>query len=150
MSVVYDNNIRCVWVRLISLCCKMNNFSVPSQAYNGWARSRVWPDIRWATCKIRAKNVVPRGLLLSESFIFPRRIVYLWQCCEVATFCDRAEVYLWCHKSVIWPDLKIEKDSLCRTWMGASLAKFQLCIASGSGTITRKPSGWWWPWPARV
>ena len=38
-------------------------------------------------------NVITRGLLLSESVIFLRKIGCHWQRCEVVTLCDRADVY---------------------------------------------------------
>ena len=57
-----------------------------------------WLTWSQMTCikKSRICNMwVPWALLLSESYIFLRKIVYHWQHCKIATFCDRADVYLW-------------------------------------------------------
>ena len=45
---------------------------------------------KFEICKMR----LPEGLLLSEGFIVLRKIACHWQRCEIAAFCDRAEVYL--------------------------------------------------------
>ena len=114
-------------------------------------RSRDWPDLRWPAWKIRAKKMwVPGCLLLSESFIFLRKIARHWQRCEVATFCDRAEVYIWHHRSVTWPNPKITKNHNIRLEWGVNHATFHLSIANASGAITRKLfAGWHQPPPPR-
>ena len=81
-----------------------------------------------------------RGFLLSRISVFLITISCLWQRRKAATFYDRVYLYLWCHRSVTWPELKVTK--LYRpAWMGVSHAKFQLSIVNSSGAIARKPSG---------
>ena len=118
-----------------------------------------WPQ---TTCvkNTRWKMWVPGGLLLSKSFIFLKKIACHWQCCEVATFCNRAGFTY----DVIGqlPDLH-EKYNIRLEWshvikeVKEAHARFQLSIANGYGTIARKPSGggmWGWgysaPWKIRI
>ena len=54
---------------------------------------------------------VPEGLLLllSEIFMFLRKIACHWQRCKFTALCYRAEVYSWRHRPVTWPDLKMKR-----------------------------------------
>ena len=73
-------------IGLYKLCRKTNNASIPSLACNG--RGHVtdltsdYMHGQSETFKMR----LPGGLLLSENFIYLRKIACYWQRCEVATF----------------------------------------------------------------
>ena len=85
------------------------------------------------------RNVSKGGLLLSESFIYSRKIACHLQRCKVAAFWDRAEVYLWRHRSVAltWPDLRMKKFILFNVRLDWEVkhAPFQLSIAKSHRTM---------------
>ena len=62
-----------------------------------------------ARCTYNMWDVSTRGFLPFESFVVLRKITCHWQRCDVAAFCDRAEAYLWRHRSVTWPNLQMKK-----------------------------------------
>ena len=141
MTTIFDV---CVWVRLISFMLQNERFQYSPTGLQ-WARSRDWPDLRWPTCKIWDKNVVPttQGLATFRKFHLPENdCLYHWQRCELAIFCDPADTY---DAISQWSDLtwKWKKIHNGRHDWGVSLAKFQLSIANGAGAIARKPSGEW-------
>ena len=91
------------------ICCKMSDFSIPRRTYYG--RSHV-TDLASDDPhnKIRdIQSVRTRGLIALWKSLLPEKDACHGQRCEVAAFCDRAEVYLWCH-SVICPDLKTKEQ----------------------------------------
>ena len=111
-TFVYDNNIWCIWVRIISCMLQYGQFQYSPQADN--ERDHV-TDLTSAELheksEIYIQNVATRELPSFWSFIFLRKIGLHWHRCKVAAFCDRAEVYLWRHWSVVtWPDMTIKQN----------------------------------------
>ena len=62
------------------------------------------------------------SILRPVSFISLWNFLWRWGRDEVATCGDRAEVYLWRHRSVTWPDLEMRLMSQDSTWI-----KCQVC-----------------------
>ena len=94
---------------LYQVYCKMSNFSFPLGLGIANGRGHV-TDLTSDDLHEKSeidKMWVPRGLLLFESFIFLRKIDWHWQRCKVHVW--PPEVYLWRHRSVTWPDLKMNK-----------------------------------------
>ena len=64
-------------------------------------------------------------ILHPVSFISLWKFLWHWRRCEVATSEDCAEVHLWRHRSVTWPDLKMRLVSQDAAWI-----KGQVCQVS--------------------
>ena len=135
------------------LCCKMSNSILLYRLIMGEVTWLTWPQM---TCmKTRdLQDVSTWGFLVSENFILLRKIVCLWQRCNFATFCDRAEVYLW-HHSHRWHDLtwKWKRFKMSDVNGGSVMPSFsspsptaperprENCLGGGGGTNRQHPLG---------
>ena len=115
--------------------CKMSSFNsiMGDAAWLAWIQKTCMKNTRYTKCEH------PGTCYFLASFIFLRKTACHWQRCKFAIFGDCAEVYLWRHRPMAWPELKMKKLIMSR--LGISRAKFRLSIANGSGAIARKPSG---------
>ena len=144
-SSVWQQHLMCLSLdSIIYVCCKMSNFSIHHILIMGEVTWLIWPQM---TClrnpRYTYKMWAPGGLLLSVCFSFLKKDCLSSAELQSALLCDCADVYLWHHSSVAWPDLKMKKKELqCPAWMhGVRHAKFPLSIANSSGPIAESRLG---------
>ena len=125
----------------------LRDAAINMQIWSLWSTGDLWGQLN--DPKVGICFLAHCSAKSGESFIFLKKVACHWQRSKVAAFCDRAEVYLWRHRTVTSPDLNLKKYWY-PAWLEVSHTKFQHSTANGSGAIARNRSGGWHPLPRPV
>ena len=122
---------------------KISSFSISQLNHNGEPAWLTWPQVTWVKDPIFTKCQSAGDLVRSGSFSFLRQRSWSWQRCKITPLFGRADVYILCHRSVTWPDMKMRQCRNVR--LGSAELNFSSPFLTRSEQCRKKSGRWHQP-----